>query len=146
MRASVVLFLSMLLFVSCSKDEKTTIEILTAHPWKISAAVISPGITNPANGSVITDLLALAGSCLADNVFSFTVDSKYVEDEGPTKCDPSDPQLTTGTLALSADNKTFTVDGTVYTFETVSEDKLVYSFSASVNGIVQTVKFTMVAK
>ena len=133
------------LITACSKDEKTTIEILTAHPWKISAATISPGITNPANGSVITDLLALVGSCLADNVYSFTVDSKYV-DEGPTKCDPSDPQLETGTLSLSTDNKTFTADGTVYTFEAVEENKLVYTFSASVNGITQTVKFTMVPK
>lgn len=138
-----------LLFItamSCSKDEKTTIEILNAHPWKLSAAVISPGITNPANGSVITDLLALAGSCLSDNVFSFTLDSKYVEDEGPTKCDPSDPQLTTGTITWSADNKTFTVDGIAYNLQTVSDNKIVYSFSASVNGINQTVKFTLIPK
>ncbi|MDZ4709174.1 MAG: hypothetical protein SH818_12315, partial [Saprospiraceae bacterium] len=137
---------SVALLMSCSKDEKTTIEILNAHPWKISSAVISPGITNPANGSVTTDLLALAGSCLADNVYSFTIDSKYIADEGPTKCNPSDPQQTSGTLSLSTDNKSFTANGTVYTFQTVSENKLVYSFSASVNGISQTVTFTMVPK
>jgi len=132
--------------MSCSKDEKTTIEILNAHPWKISSAVISPGITNPANGSIITDLLAFVGSCLADNVYSFTVDSKYVIDEGPTKCNASDPQLKTGNLTLSTDNKSFTVDGNVYTFETVAEDKLVYTFSALVNGIAQTTKLTLVPK
>jgi hypothetical protein len=146
MRSFFVLFCCIGLTISCGKDEKTTIEILNAHPWRISSATISPGITNPANGSVVTDLLALAGSCLADNVYSFTVDSKYVVDEGPTKCDPSDPQLETGTLSLSTDNKSFTADGTVYTFESVSEDKLVYTFTALVNGVSQTVKFTMVPK
>jgi len=134
------------LITACSKDEKTTIEILNAHTWKLSAATVSPGITNPANGSLITDLLAIVGSCLADNTYSFTLDGKYVEDEGPTKCDPTDPQLSTNTLNLSADGKTFTADGVLYTFETVSENKIVFTFSATVNASNQTVKFTLIPK
>lgn len=142
-------FLPLLLitaFISCNKDEKTTIEILAAHPWKLSAGTISPGVVNPANGSVITDLLAVLGSCFSDNIYSFTLDGKYVEDEGPTKCDPTDPQTTANNLNLSADGKSFTVDGLVYTFEEISENRVVYTFNANVNNTVQIVRFTLVKK
>ncbi len=134
------------LWTSCNKDEKTTIEILAAHTWKISAATISPGITNPANGSLITDLLGFVGGCLGDNLYSFTLDGKYIDDEGPTKCNPADPQLSTSTLTISADGKTFTADGTVYTFESIAENKIVFTFAATVNGTAQTVKFTLIPK
>jgi len=134
------------LFPSCSKDEKTTIEILNAHTWKLSAATISPGVTNPANGSLITDLLGFVGGCLSDNLYSFTLDGKYIEDEGPTKCNPADPQLSTNTLNLSADGKTFNADGTLYTFESVAENKIVFTFAAIVNSTNQSVKFTLIPK
>lgn len=142
----VILAFSFLYLWACKKDEKTTIEILASHPWKLSAATINPGLVNPANGSVISDLLAILGTCLSDNTYSFTSDGKYVEDEGPTKCDPTDPQTNSGDLNLSADGKTATVDGVVFTFEEISEDKVVYTFNANVNNTAQIVRFTLVKK
>lgn len=142
----VILVIALLSVWSCKKDEKTTIEILASHPWKLSAATINPGVVNPANGSVLSDMLAILGTCLSDNVYSFTSDGKFIEDEGPTKCDLTDPQTNSGNLNLSDDGKTATVDGVLFNFEEVSEDKVVYTFNANVNNTAQIVRFTLVKK
>jgi Tol biopolymer transport system component len=55
------------------------------------------------------DLYGTLRACETDNIITFTSDQKVIVDEGPTKCDPSDPQTTSGTYLLSNDNKTVTI-------------------------------------
>lgn len=94
---------------SCKKDEdstpatgKTKTEILTAKAWKETARTISPAIS--VNGNMVTDLYALDDECDKDDLYKFKIDKTFTQEEGATKCDPSDPQIyATGTWAFNAD-------------------------------------------
>ena len=61
------------------------------------------------------DLYAAAAPCTRDNLLQFTAPSTFVYDEGPTKCDPSNPQTRLGTWKLDSDGKQLTVNEGGYT-------------------------------
>lgn len=86
------LFLSLtLLFTGCSKDDSddnntpapTRLELLASHGWRLNAFYIN-GI------DVTTTVFSL---CELDNIFTYDSDYTYMIDEGPTKCNPGDPQI-----------------------------------------------------
>ncbi len=94
---------------SCKKDEynnpmpgKTKADILTSKIWKQTARTISP--TVDINDTMVTDLYALDYECDKDDLYKFKKDNTFTQDEGATKCDPSDPQVYAfGTWAFNAD-------------------------------------------
>ncbi len=97
---------------SCKKEEittKTPTVYLTAGNWKVTGMTINPGIE--VLGVVVTNIYALGvQDCTKDDLITFNTDGKLTEDEGPTKCDPDDPQTTNdGTWTLSGDAKTLTI-------------------------------------
>jgi hypothetical protein len=49
--------------------------------------------------------------CDLDDFSRFLVDSTYTADEGPTKCDPADPQTSTGTWGWAASETKLIIDG-----------------------------------
>ena len=49
--------------------------------------------------------------CDLDDFTRFLVDSTYIADEGPTKCDPADPQTETGTWGWAASETKLIIDG-----------------------------------
>lgn len=107
--------LVMVFMSSCEKDEdspedtpKTTTEYLTAGYWNVTAMTISPGINF--GGIEITDFYAQQDECTKDDLTKFNSDGTITDDEGATKCDPNDPQITNdGTWVLSDDNSSLTM-------------------------------------
>ncbi len=111
MKANKILFALILLIIfSCKKDPvKTTTDYLTTGSWKLIAATSDPGL--PISGTVITNLFAQLTPCITDDLAFFKVGGIVTFDQGPTKCDPSNPQSKNGTWILSADEKKITIDG-----------------------------------
>jgi hypothetical protein len=92
----------------CKKDddEKTpstpsqsNTQKLCGKNWKMTAFTMSPGFMG------FTDVYSAMDACEKDNIFKFNTNGSCTEDEGATKCDPSDPQTENGTWAWS-DNET----------------------------------------
>jgi hypothetical protein len=121
-----ILALGLVLTLSSCKDDdddkapsKTTKDYLTAGFWKTTAQVIDPGINF--GGTVITDFFAQTPDCAKDDLVRFNTDGTITDDEGPTKCDPNDPQtMNNGTWVLSADNASLSIsypDEDPFTFQ-----------------------------
>lgn len=131
-----VVFLTQI--IACKKDNpQPSKTALLSKSWKTIAAT--------SNGQ---DVFTAMSSCSKDDLFILTSDGKYSYDEGPTKCNSSDPQVyETGTWVFQ-DNQTKLTTATTgggggsITYSIVeltsSELKLTYSFTY--NGA--TVNFT----
>lgn len=104
-----------MLFVSACKEDKTNKELLTDTDWQITAWTVSPAILG------ITDWYANLEPCEKDDSFSFNSDGTATIDEGATKCEVSDPQTSTGTWTLNADETMVTIvdDGITQEWEIV---------------------------
>lgn len=124
--------------VSCKKDDDPTKkEMLTGKNWKLTGWTIDPAL--PVIGSNFYNQL---NACFKDDLTKFSTDGKITFDEGATKCQVSDPQTTTGTWALSTDEKTVSItsDGetTSYTIVSLSSSKFVGTFVAVEDGVNYT--------
>lgn len=92
---------AMFLFNSCSKDD-TGATVSIVGDWIQTGSAI--------NG--VSDWETDWDDCEKDNIISFLANGTFSVSEGPTKCDPNDPDVTDiGTWSLSADNKILTVNG-----------------------------------
>ena len=96
--------------IACKKDDdnsKSPEEILTSVScWSSVKDELYNPTSNMWEDQAIDD-------CSKDDCLSFKSDKTATFDEGATKCDPADPQTSTGTWSLSADGKTLTsvIDG-----------------------------------
>lgn len=92
-------------FVACNDDEDTQTpeDLLTsASCWSpVKDEIFNPQ-TNQWEDQGVDD-------CTKDDCTKLNSDKTVSFDEGATKCDPSDPQTSTGTWSLSADGKTLTI-------------------------------------
>ncbi len=115
-----------LMFVaSCKKDDSPEDLLAGTGCWKtVKSEYRDAGTTTWTNEPV--------EPCLADDCTSFK-SGAISFDEGATKCDPTDPQSSTGTYTLSEDGKTLTItqDGFTFPFtvEELSSKKLVLTVS-----------------
>ncbi len=64
------------------------------------------------NGVQITDVYAQSAPCSNDNTETLNTNGTYTDDEGPTKCNLSDPQTTTGTWKFNSTETILTLDNT----------------------------------
>ena len=89
---------SLLFVAACSKSSsKTKAEYLVTSAWKYSAA----GLDLDGNGSIdVIAPVSLVEACLTDNTITFKSDKTGSIDEGPSKCDASDAQVTPFTWEL----------------------------------------------
>lgn len=113
-----------LLLASCSKDEKTSAELLQDGTWKL--------------GDIKITGLSVAEACDKDNTWKFGA-TTVAQNYGALKCDSSDIDENVP-YTLSADGKTLTIDGEVGTITTLTESNL----SLSVVSIFGTVSFDLV--
>ncbi|MCB0522375.1 MAG: lipocalin family protein [Lewinellaceae bacterium] len=124
MKINSILFLAicgLLTLNSCSKDdEETATDLLTGGTWTLSESRSDID----GDGTLESDI----EDCSKDDKTTFEKEGTYKFDEGATKCDPADPQTTTGTWALSSDEKTLTVTesglGLAYTIVSLTSNRL----------------------
>lgn len=88
--ALMLLIASLGVFSCKKKDPEPTPRQKILGKWKmLSGSTTVSGSTTPAD------------PCELDNITEFKTGDVYTIDEGPTKCDPSDPQTTTGSYNLN---------------------------------------------
>jgi hypothetical protein len=124
-----VIFLALpvaLLFVQCKKDSKpqTKTEILTSGKWKTSSYTINPAFDWDGDGTTETDILSVSDECSKDDFVQFNSNGTILGDEGPTKCDPGDPQTFSLTWSFEENETKLNIDGDVYTIETLSDQQI----------------------
>ena len=116
------------LLASCQKDDntpapKTKTQLLTQATWKFKLAT--------ANGSDISSQLQ---ACQKDNILTFLVAGTGTVDEGPAKCNASDPQTNPFTwnfasseTMLHISTVLFTGGSSDFTLVSLTETELVVS-------------------
>lgn len=136
---------------ACKKDDEdpkpvSKAEQLVNKRWRISAYTMSTTV----NGRLQTeDLLPKLPSYNRDDFTTYKADKSFVDDEGPTKEDRSDPQTTAGTWDLNFEqNKlylTYSNDGTfgVELLE-LTNARMVWRFVDSSSTPVETYTLTYV--
>jgi len=82
-------------FIACGKDENPTpqptkTEQLTGSSWRLDTA----GLDQDRNGTIDFSVMNLIGGCIRDNNLSFQAGNTGTTNEGPTKCNTTDPQTT----------------------------------------------------
>lgn len=104
-----LIFLSFLLFSSCSKSdnddtqptsEPTKTELLVGKSWKITGVTL--------NGN---DVFSQMPSCNKDDIIIFSTDGTAVTDAGKIKCDPSEMQTETETWAFTQNETKLIIGG-----------------------------------
>ncbi|MEZ4933395.1 MAG: lipocalin family protein [Saprospiraceae bacterium] len=139
MKNSKVLMLAVMglfLLGSCSKDDESATDYLTGGTWKITESRSDID----GDGDLDDDL----ESCSRDDEYDFEKDGTLNFDDGAVKCDPTDPQTTTGVWALSGDEKTLTltVDGFGFAFEVISLTKSRMELRSELFGYTSELVFT----
>src|SRR6266536_4662725 len=109
-----LLMTSMIMAFSCKKNKddsdsasanKTKKELITAEPWKRIALISTPAYDWNANGVSDTNVLNIMFPCEKDNFETYNLNGIVETNEGPSKCNSSDPKTWTATWRF-ADNET----------------------------------------
>lgn len=140
---------ALLFATSCKKDDPVTpdkVGLLTGGSWKLSAMTVDPAIDW--FGTPVTNVFPQLPGCLKDDLTIFKTNGTVNYDEGPSKCDPNDPQTTSGTwtfnpeqtvLSITTDGETTSWDIKNLTSTTVTadfeliEEGITYTFSIAYN-------------
>ena len=127
MKPFVLLLVSSLLLLYCKKDKKSVTELLTENTWHITQYQYRANTTDPWDIDPITD------PCELDNIFTFLTSGNYTFTEGPTKCDPTDPDLIdTGLWALLNNDTTLRLtsgsDTIDFTIDQIDENSLMITY------------------
>ena len=139
-----LILLSPFIFTSCDKDDdnetpKTKTELLTASPWKRTALTSNPAYDWNADGNAATDVLSIMLPCERDNTDTYRTNGIMETNEGPTKCDPSDPQTWTTTWELVNNETEIRYDDTYnYTIVELTETTLKLRGVFEENGVTYT--------
>jgi len=128
---------------SCDKSSddstsKTKTELITQGSWKFDNAKVG-GI----------DVSAFLQTCQKDNILVFASAGTGSLDEGPTKCDPGDPQTATFTWNFASNETVLHVSTVLFTggssdfnIVTLTGTQLVLSQNITVSGTTQNAVVT----
>lgn len=112
-RNSILILTLVMVFSACKKDKESisdnTITTLQNKNWKISALTVTPGFSGQGTDDLYNTSMEV---CEQDNLFRFNAGNVFILDEGPTKCDPTDPQSETGTWNYNASTSTLNIQQT----------------------------------
>jgi hypothetical protein len=147
-----ILFASIVLsagFTGCKKDNTpaapTTIDLMVKAPWKLSK-VLSGG----------TDVTNFVTACIKDNLLRFNVATPANTgsvDEGATKCNAADAQISNFTWELDPAFNRVTITGNAvilpgsantFTLVRVNDTEMVISQNVVFFGVTQTAEATLV--
>ncbi|HMQ47648.1 MAG TPA: DUF5004 domain-containing protein [Saprospiraceae bacterium] len=93
-----------LLLVNSCKKEKDTLDktqLLTNGSWKLTTMTVEPAIDW--FGTPVTNVYLQLPTCVKDDLTIFKSNGIINYDEGASKCNPNDPQTTTGTWTFNTD-------------------------------------------
>ncbi len=77
--------------------------------WKLIASGIEPAMKDSSTGALFTDVYARMQGCARDGFITFNANGTFSDNEGPTKCDNTNPQSVTGTWSLNANRTLLTM-------------------------------------
>ena len=126
---------AMLATASCKKDDdepEDRTALLVNVNWRMTSLKADPPVI--IFGIPISDLYAQFDACDKDDITIFKSDGKVNYDEGATKCDPTDPQTTTGTWVFNTDKTVITLDGESWTIEELTKSKLRVKYTEDLTG------------
>lgn len=149
MKNSIILMAAVLLTLfGCRKDKEDTIDretLLTQGSWKITALTVDPAIDW--FGTMVTNVYSQMPSCVKDNLTVFNKNGTTNYDEGPSKCDPNEPQTTSGTWAFNTDKSilSLTTEGETesWNLSTLNDQKIEAEYQITEDGITYTFSITL---
>ena len=125
----VLIFSTLLIALNaCKKDDAkpaSKADLLTSGTWRLTAAVTDMD----GDGTFETDEYAAFGTCFTDNIWTFNSNNSIAVDEGATKCDPSDPQVQTGSWQLTNNQTNLSFEGETYVIQQLDANTLILSQS-----------------
>lgn len=130
--------------ISCKKKKdnnttKTKMELLTAGSWKRTALISNPAYDWYADGTFATDILSVMKPCEKDNFDTYSTNGMVETNEGPTKCEASDPQTWAVTWTFAGNETKLIFDGyDEYTLEELTATTLRFRSTFVEGGISYT--------
>jgi hypothetical protein len=131
--------LAAFIFAACKDNEdddapststKTKTELITTGSWYVHDIIIDD-----------TSFFSLFENCEKDDYQTFKTDGKMVTDEGPTKCDPTDPQTDSVDWKFYSNETMIIIDGDTASLTTLNGSDLVMSMHDDMdNHIVMKLK------
>ena len=126
------------LFTSCKKDVDADLgrtEILTAGSWQVVQAL------GQINGDPWEDVTAdNFEPCYIDNRYSFASSGIVTQDEGPTRCFPTDEQTQTKNWNFSNGQTRINFSNVLWDIEELTDSSFVISITESSGGDSGTYK------
>lgn len=142
--ATLLLLLGTTFFLtSCGEDED---EITLIGTWKVTSAVFNPAVDVNNDSILDTDAYSFLFSqpCNQDDVFVFEEGGVFKNDEGATKCDPTDPQFEQGTYTQAGATVTvYTQDTIVFNNTVISKSNFTGTVTFDFGGGKANVNFVM---
>ena len=126
--------------VSCKKETPTPTpaptktELITGGNWMLTSYVVDN-----------VEIYDQIQSCQQDNLFIFNTNNTVTIDEGPTKCDPLDPQTSYGgAWSFNPTETLITLDGSEYELEVLNSTTLKIKNTVVNGGMtsISTITFT----
>ena len=115
-------------------------ELICKGKWEIASLPVEPAL-DLGGGVKLNDYTQMMQDCEKDNSWAFSADNTYTLDEGLLKCKPTDPQTKPGAWSLSADGKTFTLDGEKATLIMIDDNNLQFRRDSFLQNSSLTMKF-----
>lgn len=117
---------------SCNKDDAepaTHANFLTTGTWLLSAVTSD----DDGDGVYETNDYADFMDCYTDNFYTFHPNGTWEMNEGPSKCDPGDPQTESSTWALTNNDSSINLASDIYTVQQLTNTTLQIKLSLSDN-------------
>ncbi len=104
---------------SCGKDKdkdsgKAKIQLLTTGNWKVTSWTSNPAMDWDYDGDTETDMMVLFENCQLDDYVTFKADGTGENNDGSSRCDPTDPQTSPFEWALMENDSKIEIDGDEY--------------------------------
>ena len=133
-----LLICTLVVIGSCKKDKhndtpKTKTDLLTSGTWKYTGAIITPAYDYYGDGNAVTDIFSIMKTCEKDDFETYKTNGTWEYNDGPTKCDASDPQAFNLPWSLSTDETKLILGGgeNIILELTTTALKLRYTFDDS---------------
>ncbi len=143
-----------LLTTSCDSDDEgdapapTRSEMLTARNWVITGLNVEPALDVDGDNTQENNLMPYLQACTLDDFQDFNSDNSYTIEEGPSKCDPNDPQIVeAGEWLWNSDGTRLVMNANSETFEakvtSLSSAEMVWEYTLVQGGVTYTFTQTM---